>query len=398
MQMKQASWPSLLLKFVKGTISKPQRIELDQQRAASPMKEAQFQQVASPRWMSTRLKAHHRLNKEESWDRVQAKCQAMPETLALEAPASFTINWAAIAACLAGIAIAFTYWLWPAEKTVTPASESNAALPNKARLIWQDSSYVLEEVKDGLVVQSGAFSIRKDKGVLYVQAPALYTDSAAGINELVLPEGSHYKIKLPDGTLVTMNASSRIRFPTHFSNTIRSVEIEGEGYLKIAKNPAVPFVVNLRNHYDVKAVGTSFYVRSFLKEEASSVLLVEGKVVIKPVKPGKSTDLLPDHRFIGSKAGETVVAVKDAKSDLQAWEAGQFNLNKDLKTVLQDVANWYNVSLDYPATVDNPGLIGAIERDQSLAELVKTLELTIAEQKIAVQIQLTGNVIKVSKK
>jgi ferric-dicitrate binding protein FerR (iron transport regulator) len=399
MQITQRTWSFLLLKFLKGTISKPEREELDRQRAQSSMKEAQFKRVSSPRWMIAQLKDYHRLQKEESGERELAISPAVPETLALQPQPSFTMNWKVLAASLAGLALVtvMAYFFWSAEKTVTPASEIGAALPNKARLIWQDRPYELEQVKDGLVAQSGPFSIRKEKGMLHVEGPALYTDSATGINELVLPEGSHYKIKLPDGTLVTMNASSRIRFPTHFSGKERAVEIEGEGHLEIAKNKAVPFIVHLPN-YAVEAKGTSFYVRSFPKEEKSSVLLVEGAVEIQPVKPGKPTNLFPYQRFTGSPSGETVVRVKDARSDLQAWEAGQFNLNKDLKTILQDIANWYGATLEYPATVDNPDLIGAIERNQSLAEAIKKLQPTLDAQKMAVQIQLTGNVIKVSRK
>lgn len=399
MQITQRPWPSLLLKLWKGTISKPERETLDQLRAGSPMKDEQFRRLTSPRQIITRLSEYHRFDKEASWKETLARAGGIPETLAQLPPAPvFKIPWAAIAACLTGISIVTViFWLWPVKKEVVPVNDITEALPNKAKLIWSDSTYVLEQVKDGLVAQSGPFSIRKEKGVLHVEGPALYADSATGMNELVLPTGSHYKLELPDGTLVTMNASSRIRFPTHFSNTVRSVIIEGEGYLNIAKNPAVPFIVSLAN-YSVTAKGTSFYVRSFPKEEKCSVLLVEGRVEVQPAGPGKSTDLLPGHRFIGSKTGETVVAVKDARSDLQAWEAGQFNLNKDLKTVLQDIANWYGATLDYPATVDNPGLVGAIERNQSLAEVVKTLQLNIAEQKMTVQVQLSGNVIKASKK
>lgn len=55
-------------------------------------------------------------------------------------------------------------------------------------------------------------------------------------NELVIPRGGEYVLTLADGTLVCLNAGSKLRFPVQFSGITRKVELEGEGYFQVARN------------------------------------------------------------------------------------------------------------------------------------------------------------------
>src|SRR3546814_8362176 len=64
-------------------------------------------------------------------------------------------------------------------------------------------------------------------------------------NTLRTPRGGQYRLQLPDGTKVWLNAASSIRYPIAFSENERRVEITGEVYLEVANDVANPFVVDI---------------------------------------------------------------------------------------------------------------------------------------------------------
>lgn len=54
------------------------------------------------------------------------------------------------------------------------------------------------------------------------------------------PMGAHTKLYLPDGTLVWLNAGSKIIYSQGFGVDDRRLCLEGEGYFEVMKNEEVP--------------------------------------------------------------------------------------------------------------------------------------------------------------
>ena len=54
-------------------------------------------------------------------------------------------------------------------------------------------------------------------------------------SRVIVPLGSKSQVELPDGTLVTLNAGSKLHYQTTFGQGTREVWLEGEGYFKVVK-------------------------------------------------------------------------------------------------------------------------------------------------------------------
>lgn len=109
-------------------------------------------------------------------------------------------------------------------------------------------------------------------------------------NEVVVPMGSRSTIHLPDGTMVILNAGSKLTYNMDYGQTLREVKLTGEGYFKVAKNKEVPFVVHT-SKANIKALGTEFNVKAYPEENIIETILVEGSVVVNElsdIKDGKS--------------------------------------------------------------------------------------------------------------
>lgn len=91
------------------------------------------------------------------------------------------------------------------------------------------------------------------------------------------PLGSRTKLTLPDGTLVWLNAGSRITYSQGFGVGNRKIELIGEGYFEVKRNEEVPFLVKT-NSLLVKVLGTKFNFRDYPDDAEAVVSLSEGKV------------------------------------------------------------------------------------------------------------------------
>ncbi len=98
--------------------------------------------------------------------------------------------------------------------------------------------------------------------------------------EVIAPRGSKTEVLLPDGTRVWLNSESKIHYSTDFDKTDRKVTLEGEGYFVVAENPDKPFIVNTSS-IRIRALGTTFNVKSYAVDETIEATLIEGKIEVE---------------------------------------------------------------------------------------------------------------------
>lgn len=87
------------------------------------------------------------------------------------------------------------------------------------------------------------------------------------------------KIKLEDGSIITLEKNSKLSFPSHFDNNKRTVILSGEAFFEIAKNPDKPFYV-YANEVVTKVLGTSFRIQAFDDDKKVIVKVRTGKVSV----------------------------------------------------------------------------------------------------------------------
>lgn len=94
------------------------------------------------------------------------------------------------------------------------------------------------------------------------------------------PFGESMIVELPDGSIITLAADSRLTYPESFDGDTRRVVLEGECFASIAKNPEKPFVLNT-GEIDIVVTGTQFNVKSHKGTSEVEVALVEGSVIVE---------------------------------------------------------------------------------------------------------------------
>ena len=130
-------------------------------------------------------------------------------------------------------------------------------------------------------------------------------------SELVVPLGSRAQFTLSDGTAVTLNAGSKLKYDNSFGIKDRIVQLEGEGYFKVAKDTSRPFMVRT-SHLNIMAMGTAFNVKAYSDDKTIETTLVEGSVKIEEKNNKIRTEVMvlkPNQKLTFFKEDSTGVVV-----------------------------------------------------------------------------------------
>ncbi|WP_419700186.1 FecR family protein [Mucilaginibacter sp. NFX135] len=117
--------------------------------------------------------------------------------------------------------------------------------------------------------------------VLSVFLIRYYSQNAQSIRLVSASKGGIKKIVLTDGTLVWLNAGSKLNYNTDFGKKNRTVYLEGEAFFEIAPGKkTIPFIVNTKN-YTIRDIGTKFNLKSYPNDSFFETTVVKGEVSVE---------------------------------------------------------------------------------------------------------------------
>ena len=192
-------------------------------------------------------------------------------------------------------------------------------------------------------------------------------------NTLVIPAGYVYDVTLADGSRVTLNAGSRLKYPVEFRGDLREVELSGEAYFQVEKSEK-PFEVNVSGS-KIRVYGTRFNVKTLLNNNMMETVLVEGSIgFITPsneeirVVPGEQVSFDVKTGKIGVRQVNT--------GNATAWLNGAFKYqDRRLDLVLEDISAWYDVEFESRIDVTSIELTMNLSKKTPIDEVISFLEL-----------------------
>lgn len=191
---------------------------------------------------------------------------------------------------------------------------------------------------------------------------------------IVTPVGGEYRIVLPDGSLVWLNANSSLAFPSQFPREQRNVILTGEAYFEVVRDKQRPFIVTTRQQM-IHVLGTKFNVQAYHDEMAMKTTLVEGGI---RVQLAKEQQILKIGEQAISIAGHNGLDIKQADLEaVLAWKNGYFVFNdENIVDIMQKVGRWYNIEVDYVGNMANKVFAGTFSKRKSLQHLLNSLSAT----------------------
>jgi ferric-dicitrate binding protein FerR (iron transport regulator) len=218
-------------------------------------------------------------------------------------------------------------------------------------------------------------------------------------NSITTKLGSKSKVQLPDGSQVWLNADSRIVYNESFRGAAREVQLCGEAYFDVVKDPLHPFVIHTRA-IDVLVLGTALNIRSYSNENNTEAVLIHGSVqVTLHNDPEKKIILKPNDKLVVRNGKSTVTAAGRATPDLDTayvvslgkahfkgkdtvatevlWVKNKLAFDKEsLETVALKIERWFNVKVTITDNALKLTEYSAVFEDEPLPQVMEALRLT----------------------
>lgn len=280
------------------------------------------------------------------------------------------LKYAAIAVLTIGVGVYLFQNIGEKNSTIPAAARSSYPTnqeANKAILTLSDGRQILldSSATGPLTEEYGMRIVKLENGEIryeMLETENTKRDTAKiAYNTISTPSKGQYQIVLTDGTKVWLNAASSIRFPITFDKD-RIINMEGEAYFEVSANKAKPFYVHFQGGV-ISVLGTSFNLNTYDYPEIVKTTLIEGAIKVNDIllKPGQAV------------VNNTIVAT-NTEQDI-AWKSGIFDFNKvSLRTAMLQIANWYDVEIEYVNGIPDITFWGKISRHLNLSELLDFLE------------------------
>jgi ferric-dicitrate binding protein FerR (iron transport regulator) len=254
------------------------------------------------------------------------------------------------------------------------------------------SEIVLEEnYNDSVITNDGNKVIRLDSGTIAYENNKITASEKLKYNEMIVPSGGKYSLRLPDGTKVWVNAASSLKFPEKFAAAERRVIVKGEAYFEVAPQKNKPFIVEIPGKQQVSVLGTHFNINSYDDEQAVATTLLEGSIKINVAGSDKSVTLQPGQQSLVFSEQKIITKNDVDVQQAIAWKEGYFSFDQtDISDIAKQISRWYGATVILDPKVKGQTFSGKIPRTEDIQNVLKIFEATNT-----VKCRVSGNQITI---
>jgi ferric-dicitrate binding protein FerR (iron transport regulator) len=186
-------------------------------------------------------------------------------------------------------------------------------------------------------------------------------------------------LTLLDGTRITLNAGSTIRFRKATDMHVREVYLEGEAYFDVSHDDTKPFVVHAQ-HVSTEVLGTKFNISAYADDKEIVVSLVEGKIKVSEGRTATSNGgviLQPMQQLAYHKSDGFVTIEEFGLLETIGWKDDKLVFkNVPLENILVKLERRFGVTFELTDKQHGKRKITAdfeTESIQTVAEVLKKL-------------------------
>lgn len=185
--------------------------------------------------------------------------------------------------------------IWNSHPPTDLTEEEDAYLIHLHRMQEKNIPFSKKEEEDAAVFEMEAPRSNKRRRLAWITAGIAVAASVAAIfffkpgtgnkkeiasiNEISTRLGSKTRIQLPDGSIVWLNAGSKLIYDKDFGKEERPVTLSGEGFFDVVRDPSKPFIVRTTN-IEVRVLGTVFNVKAYPEDKSSETSLIHGSLEV----------------------------------------------------------------------------------------------------------------------
>lgn len=300
-------------------------------------------------------------------------------------------KWSWVAAAVIFLASTFSAYVWylqiPSDRRELNAlaiSNDISINEHPVEVQFSDGHVLALDTNKKYSQKALTFSMNKD-GIVHYNASDKYNQE---IITFSAPKGRIAQIVLSDATLVWLNSESSISFNPLFDKNQRKVQLQGEAYFEVSKNPEKPFFVE-SDLSTVKVLGTAFNVSSYASAP-HKVTLLHGSIALS----AKENTMIMHPETQAEVNIQGLMKISPANlEEVMGWKNGDFVFyDTDLNDLMDQLKKWYDIDAVILEGKSTDRFTGSVSRSKQLSQLLKQLELisnykfSIIERRVYVKV------------
>lgn len=227
-------------------------------------------------------------------------------------------------------------------------------------------------------VAAGLFVISATAVFFYFNNKDHHSLNKVTYQEVSTKIGEMKLITLLDGTKITLNNESKIKYATVFNEKTREVFLSGQAFFEVTHNPAKPFKVHT-DKVDVQVLGTSFDIEAYKQDKELHVSVATGKIAVSNHTSKELTPyvLRPGDAFTYNRATGKISRSGMAVADINAWQNGKFIFRDEmLENITRKLSRYYKVSFQFKNKSLLAKQINLRVKNQQINTLMKALSIS----------------------
>lgn len=290
-------------------------------------------------------------------------------------PPPAILKSAAILAILVGLGFIF--------RNTIVDSRTAPVIPGDAIILQLEDGNieVISEGGEAKVVDSEGNVLGAQQGAQLVYKNNGTSQEEITYNTLTVPYGKRFDLLLSDGTQITLNSGTSLKYPVQFLKAKnRQVFLDGEAFFNVAKDSVNPFIVNT-NGLNVRVLGTKFNLSSYPEDQYVNTTLLEGSVSVynkQDTFDSSNASLLePGFKAEWNKYNKQI-SVEEADIAMHTdWLNGKIILRHvPFKNIVKKLERHYNVEIVNNNPELDEELFTASFDVETIDQVFKTFNLT----------------------
>lgn len=331
----------IIVKDILGSASGEERRLLDEWRNQSEEHQRLYEKLVSGSFLEKAVSDNNKALRRREWKRLEARIvRRRGRSVRL-------IRFRVVAAvCILALGIG-AVGLWSnsrQDRGGSPLAGSIRVGSPKAIVELAGGQQFLFNKDTTLRLEAQGIQLVSSRDTLDIIQPVIAGERGEEYNVVRIPHGGEYITRLPDGSVVHLNAGSELKVPVYFGTESREVWLRGEGFFEVVHRENLIFTVHT-DKADISVLGTEFDVRAYTDEKEAVTTLVQGAV---GVSSGRTYDRLkPGEQARIAGKGDVRVAEVDIYPFI-AWKNGRMVFeNERLEKIMAELQRWYDFELFY---------------------------------------------------
>ena len=331
----------IIVKDILGSASGEERRLLDEWRNQSEEHRRLYEKLVSGSFLEKAVSDNNKALRRREWKRLEARIvRRRGRSVRL-------IRFRVVAAvCILALGIG-AVGLWSnsrQDRGGSPLAGSIRMGSPKAIVELAGGQQFLFNKDTTLRLEAQGIQLVSSRDTLDIIQPVIAGERGEEYNVVRIPHGGEYITRLPDGSVVHLNAGSELKVPVYFGTESREVWLRGEGFFEVVHRENLIFTVHT-DKADISVLGTEFDVRAYTDEKEVVTTLVQGAV---GVISGRTYDRLkPGEQARIAGKGDVRVAEVDIYPFI-AWKNGRMVFeNERLEKIMAELQRWYDFELFY---------------------------------------------------